>query len=152
MNLRQRNYPPNYWLNLHNHIQPVSPFASLKQHRKPTPKRIETCLLHLYPFIQKTIYSGAIDRKKGHVRSSKIPITPAQFNLIKNLGGSSRYDENVLIEKILKFEYDFQHKGYHRGVENLQFRVQKQKAVVLGKNPLLFLRFRFQQKHPKLIQ
>ena len=84
MHLRERNYPPNYWLNLHHHIQPVSPFESLKKHRKPTPKRIETCLLHLYPFIQKIIYSGAIDRKKGHVRSSKTPITPEQFNLIKN--------------------------------------------------------------------
>jgi hypothetical protein len=152
MNLRERNYPPNYWLNLHHHIQPASPFVSLKQHRKPTPKRIDSCLLHLYPFIQKIIYSGAIDRKKGHVRSSKIPITPEQFNLIKKLGGSYQYSEIVPIEETLKFQYDFQHKGYHRGVENLQFRVQKQKAVVLGKNPLLLLRLRFQQKQPKLIQ
>ena len=134
MYLRQLQYPPNYWWNLHHHIQTVSSFAPPKKHRKPKDERIETCLLHLYPFIQKIIYSGAIDRKKGHVRSLKILITPQQFNLIRQIGGSSQYSEIVPIEKTLNFEYDFEHKGYYRGVQHLQFRVQKQKVVVLGKN------------------
>ena len=152
MNLRRQHYPPNYWLNLHKHIQPSIISLPLKQKRQPTRKRLETSLSHLYPFIQKAIYSGAIDRKKGHIRSGKVPIGPEQFCLIARLGGTPQYQQLVQLEDILELRYDFEHEQYHWGVANLQFRLQEQKSVVFGRKLLLLLRFRLQQKHAVLIQ
>ncbi len=152
MNLRERHYPPNYWLNLHHHVQPTLPSPPPKQHRKPTKKRLDACLLHLYPYIQKFIYSGAIDKKKGHIRSGKIPLSPEQFGLIKKLGGGSQYASIPQLEQVLQIQCNFEYKGYHRGIELLQCRIQKQKPVINGKNALLLLRLRFQQKQPKLIE
>ena len=151
MNLRKHYYPPKYWLNLHKHIQPSSISFPLKKKRQPTRKRLEVSLSHLYPFIQKSIYSGAIDRKKGHIRSGKVPVSPEQFGLIGRLGGTFQYQRLVRLEDILELRYDFEHKKYHRGVANLQFRLQRQKSVIFGRKPLLLLRFRLQQKHPILI-
>lgn len=151
MNLRTLNYPQKYWFNLHNHIQCDPPLEAPRKHRHPTQNRLERCLLHLYPYVQRIVYSGAIDRKKGHVRSTKIPINPEQFNLIEKMGGCSRYNQIIQLENILQLEYSFEHKGYRRGIGNIQFRLQKQKSIFVGKRPLLLLRLRFQQKHPELI-
>jgi hypothetical protein len=106
--------------------------------------------LFLYPHIQKLVYCGAIDRKKGEVRSGKIPINSEQFNIIQKLGTTHKYDQILLLEQILQLEYDFQYKGYHRGIRHIQFRLQKQKPVIVGKCPVLLLRIRFQQKAPVL--
>ncbi|CAF4939901.1 unnamed protein product [Rotaria sp. Silwood1] len=151
MNLRKHNYPPGYWLNLHRHIQHLLPSSLPKKSRPPTQKRLEACLLYLYPYIQKMIYCASIDRKKGHIRSGKIPISPEQFALIQKLGGTLQYGQIAVLEQILQLQYDFEYKGYHRGVQNIQFRIQKQKSVIVGKSPLLLLRLRFQQKQPVLI-
>lgn len=150
MNLRERHYPPMYWLKLHCHIQDPLPLPPPRRTRLPTKKRLESCLLHLYPYLQKFVYSGAIDRKKGEVRSGKIPINPEQFNLIQTLGGKQQYNQIPLLEQIFQFEYDFNFKGYRRGVRHIQFRLQTQKSVILGKKPVLLLRVRFQQKPPVL--
>lgn len=150
MNLRQHDYPPMYWLKLHRHIQDPLPPPPPKRTRPPTKNKLESCLLHLYPYIQKIVYCGAIDRRKGEVRSGKIPINPEQFNLIQRLGATQRYDQMLLLEHILQLEYDFHYKGYRRGIRHIQFRLQKQKSVIVGKSPVLLLWVRFQQKPPVL--
>ncbi len=150
MNLRQHDYPPMYWLKLHCHIQDPLPPPPPKRTRLPTKNKLESCLLHLYPYIQKIVYCGAIDRRKGEVRSGKIPINPEQFNLIQRLNTTQRYGQILLLEQILQLEYDFEYKGYRRGIHHIQFRLQKQKSVIVGKSPVLLLWVRFQQKPPVL--
>ena len=86
--------------------------------------------------------------KKGAARSAKIPINPEQFSLIQKHGATQQYDHIPLLEQILRLEYEFHHKGYSRGIRHIQFRLQKQKSMVLRKNPILLLRVRFQQKPP----
>lgn len=152
MHLRELNYPSKYWFNLHNHVELEPRSEPLIKCRRPTQNRLNRCLLHLYPFIQRILYCGAIDRKKGHIRCAKTPINPEQFNLIEKLGGGSRYSQLEYLENILQLEYGFSYKGYRRSIVNLQFRLQKQRPVIVGKHPVLLLRFRFQQKQPQLIE
>jgi len=73
MNLRELNYPSKYWFNLHNHILPEPPSEPLIKCRRPTQNRLNRCLLHLYPFIQRILYAGAIDRKKAIFDVQKFP-------------------------------------------------------------------------------
>ncbi len=150
MNLRQYNYPPKYWLQLHNHtINPI-PSPSPKKPRHPSNSKINKCLSSLIPHLQKVIYNGAIDKRKGEIRSSKFPISSEQFTIMNHLGLTHTYKPAVLLEQELKLEYNFIYKGYVRGTENIQFRLQKQKPVIPGQNHILILRTRFQQKAPIL--
>jgi hypothetical protein len=150
MNLRQYNYPPKYWLQLHNHTINPTPSPPPKKPRHPSNNKINKCLTSLVPHLQKVIYSGAIDKRKGEIRSSKFPISSEQFTLMNHFGLTHAYKPAILLEQELKLEYNFIYKGYARGIENIQFRLQKQKPVIPGQNPILILRTRFHQKAPVL--
>jgi hypothetical protein len=149
MNLRKRNYPPKFWLQLHK-FTTASLLPLAKKRRRPSTIKINSCLTFLSPHVQKFIYTSAIDKRKGEIRSTKLPLSPEQFNVLNYLGLTHKYEPVVLLEQELQLKYNFMYKGYLRGVQNLQFRVQKQKPVVLGQNPILILRIRFHQKAPIL--
>jgi hypothetical protein len=72
MNLRERNFPLHYWLQLHNHAINSSP-PPAKKIRHPSKIKINKCLVALSPHIQKMIYGIAIDKRKGEIRSNKFP-------------------------------------------------------------------------------
>ncbi|CAF1500645.1 unnamed protein product [Rotaria sordida] len=152
MNLRIRNYPPKFWLQLHKHaIDLLLPPPSRKP-RRPPRNKIKNCLTSLSPHIQKFIYCGAIDKRKGEIRASKFPLTIEQFNITKSLCLTRQYQPVVLLEEELKLEYNFIHKSYVRGIQNIQFRLQTQKSIVPGQYPILLLRIRYHQKAPILHQ
>lgn len=149
MNLRERNFPLHYWLQLHNHTIISAPSLE-KRTRHPPKTKINRCLVALSPHIQKVIYGGAIDRRKGEVRSYKFPLSREQFTVLQHFGLSGQYQQVVLLGEELQLQCDFEYKGYHRGIRNIQYRLQQQQPVIPGKNPVLILRMRFQQKAPIL--
>ena len=108
-------------------------------------------MLLFSPNLQKFIYSGAIDKRKGEIRSSKFPLSTEQFTVMYHLGLTRTYKPAILLEQKLKLKYNFMHKGYNRGIENIQLRVQKQKPVIPRQNLILILRVRFHQKAPILL-
>ena len=148
MNLRQKNYPQSYWYQLHTHTIGSLPSLPAKKLRKPSKVKLNNCLTFLSPHIQKFIYSGAIDKRKGEIRSNKFPLSLEQYTVMHQLGVTKTYQSVISLESELQLEYMFRYKGYYRGIENLQFRLQKQKPIVHGKNPILILRVRFHQKAP----
>ena len=151
MNLRKYNYPPKYWFHLHNHtINPLS-LPSSKKPLYPSQIKINKYFSSLSPHLQKFIYSGAIDKRKGEIRSSKFPVITEQFTVMDYLGLTRTYKSAALLEQQLKLQYSFMYKGYIRAIHNIQFRLQKQKPVIPGQNPVLILRVRFHQKAPILL-
>ncbi|CAF2066737.1 unnamed protein product [Rotaria magnacalcarata] len=152
MNLRKKNFPPKFWLQLHNHTIDCSQVLPPKKHRNPSKIKVSNCLDFLSPHIQKFIYSGAIDKRKGEIRANKFPLSNEQYTVMNRLGVIHKYQSVFILQSEFQLEYNFIHKGYHRGVENIQFRLQKQKPIVDGKNPILILRVRFHQKAPILKQ
>ena len=152
MNLRERNYPANYWLQLHQGSRERSPSPPRKKHRALRRHRVRTCLSPLSPHIQLFVYTGAIDKRKGEIRSSKFPLSPAQFSMMKILGASRKYEQVPLLEQSFDLEYQFRHKGYARGVKHIQFRLQAHKPVIVGKDSILFLRIRYHQKAPVIVE
>ena len=150
MKLRKRNFPPKFWVQLHTHT--IHPLPSLppKRSRRPSKIRVNNCITFLSPHVQKFIYSGAIDKRKGEIRSGKFPLSPEQFTMMSHLGLTHKYEPVALLERELKLEYNFLYKGYHRGIENVQFRLQKQRPVIPRQNSVLSLRIRFHQKAPIL--
>ena len=150
MQLRQKIYPPNFWLRLHKWIQdPLPPPA--KKSRRPSNKNIDICLTSLVPHIQWIVYRGSIDRKKGEIRSGKLPISGHQFNLIQRLGATKTFNQVAALEQIMKIQYNFEHKGYFRAIDHIQFRLQTQNSIISGKNLAFILRIRFHQKSPVLM-
>ena len=151
MNLRVRNYPPNFWLKLHNHT--IDPLSSLppKTFRPLSTVKKDKCLIYLSPDIQKFTYTGAIHKRKGEVKSSKFPISPEQYTILSHLGLTHKYKSVLLLEQQLKLEHNFVYKGYARGVEHIQFRLQKYKPVISGRPPILIIRIRLHQKAPVLM-
>lgn len=150
MNLRQRNFPPNYWIKLHTHtIYPLPPLEA-KTPRHPSKAKVNSCVTFLSPHLQKFIYAGAIDKRKGEIRSGKFPLSPEQYTTMLKLGLTHKYEFNILLEQELKLTYRFIYKGYIRGVKNVQFHLQKQKPVIAGQNSIFILRIRFHQNAPML--
>ncbi|CAF2155454.1 unnamed protein product, partial [Rotaria magnacalcarata] len=92
MNLRERNFPPHYWLQLHNHTINPLPSPPAKKPRHLSKIIINKCLAALSPHIQKFIYGGAIDKRKGEVRSNKFPLSPEQFAALKDVGVTHKYE------------------------------------------------------------
>ena len=88
MHLRERNYPPQYWLQLHTHMIDVSPSSPPKRPRAPPSKKFNDCLSFLSPHIQKFIYSAATDKRKGEIRSSRFPLSREQYTLLHQIGVS----------------------------------------------------------------
>lgn len=152
MNLRQQKFPPKYWLQLHNHTLYPSPSLPPKSHRRPSKIKIDKCLVFLEPHLQKVIYNGAIDKKKGEIRSTKFPLSRDQFTSLQHLGVTNKYQQVDLLEQELQLVINFEYKGYLRGVQNIQVKLQQQKPVIFGKSAILLLRTRFQQKAPVLKQ
>ena len=152
MNLRQQNFPPKYWLQLHNHTLYPLPSIPPKTPRPPSKIKINKYLVSLAPHVQKVIYNGAIDRKKGEIRSTKFPLSRDQFTGLQHLGVTNKYQQIDLVEQELQLVLNFEHKGYCRGVKNIQVKLQQQRPVIFGKSPILLLRTRFQQKAPILKQ
>ncbi|CAF1509093.1 unnamed protein product [Rotaria sordida] len=150
MNLRPRNFPPNFWIQLHTHTINSLPTLSPKRTRNPSKKKVNSCVTFLSPHVQKFIYNGAIDKRKGEIRSHKFPLSPEQFTTMVNLGLTNKYQDVILLEHELKLHYNFIHKGYLRGIQNIQFRLQKQKPVITGQSCIFLLRVRFHQKAPIL--
>ena len=151
MNLRKRNYPPRFWAEIYKYIRDPLPPPPPSKPRRPTKAKIDRCLTSLCPHIQKLIYNGAVDKRKGEIRSGKLPLNPQQFSLIEKFGTTRKYKEVLLLEQVLRLEYNFQHKSYARGIEHIQFRLQQQKPVIVGQSPALLLRIRFHQKVPILL-
>ena len=151
MNLRKHNYPPRFWIEIHKYIKDPLPPPPPRKPRTPKTDKLDRCLSSLCPHIQKLIYDGAIDKRKGEIRSGKVPLNPQQFHLIEKLGATGKYKDVLLLEQVLQLEYNFQYKSYSRGIEHIQFRLQEQKPVIIGKSPALLLRIRFHQKAPVLL-
>ncbi|CAF3973406.1 unnamed protein product [Rotaria sp. Silwood1] len=152
MSLRKHNFPPQFWIQLHKYTKDPLPPPAPRQPRPSAKNKIDKCLTSISPYVQKLIYTGAIDKRKGAIRSSKLPLNPEQFTLIQKLGATRKYEPVLLLEQALQLTYDFQYKGYLRAIEHVQFRLQQQKPVIAGKNPILLLRIRFQQKAPVFSQ
>lgn len=152
MNLRERKFPPKYWLQLHNHTLYPLPSLPPKTPRLPSKIKIDKCLVFLAPHVQKVIFNGAVDRKKGEIRSTKFPLSRDQFTSLQHLGVTNKYQQVNLVEQELQLVLNFEHKGYYRGVKNIQVKLQQQKPVIFGKSPILLLRVRFQQNAPILRQ
>jgi len=94
MNLRERKFPPHYWLQLHNHTIDLLPPPE-KKIRHPSKVKINKCLAALSPHLQKVIYGGAIDKHKGEIRSNKFPLSPEQFTVLKDFGVTRKYQHVV---------------------------------------------------------
>ncbi|CAF2266415.1 unnamed protein product [Rotaria magnacalcarata] len=152
MNLRQQNFPPKYWLQLHNHTLYPLPSLPPKIPRPPSKIKINKYLVSLAPHVQKFIYKGAIDKKKGEIRSTKLPLSRDQFTSLQHLGVTNKYEQVDLVEQELQLVLNFEYKGYYRGVKHIQVKLQQQKPVIFGKSPILLLFTRFQQKAPILPQ
>ncbi|CAF1471100.1 unnamed protein product [Adineta ricciae] len=152
MNLRQHDFPPNYWLRLHNHTMYPPPSIPARTPRPPSTIKIEKCLVSLAPHVQKFIYNAAIDRRKGEIRSTKFPLSRDQLTSLKHLGVTNKYQRVDLLQQQLQVVLHFEHKSYLRGVQNIQVKLQQQKPVIFGKNPILLLRIRLQQQPPVLQQ
>ncbi|CAF1299091.1 unnamed protein product [Adineta steineri] len=146
MKLREKNFPQHYWLKLHNHIIDELPAPPLIKHRNVSKTKINNCITSLVPHIQKFIYCGAIDKRKGEVRSTHLPLSSEQFNVLNRLEVTRKYQSIIPLEEQLQLQYDFLYKNYFRGINNIQFRLQMQKPVIVGTKSVLLLRIRFQQK------
>ena len=152
MLLRTRAYPLQFWLHLHKYH--VDPKQLIPEKKKRTAggfviaRHLTSVRIHL----QQIVYVGAINNRKGEMRSTKIPVTSDQFNLISSLGATHRYDETIRLQQVLDLQYLFKYKGYERGIKNIQFRLQKRSCSVFTDKKLLFLRVRFHQSAPRLIQ
>jgi hypothetical protein len=86
------------------------------------------------------------------VSTRKFSLSPEQFTVLKDFGVTGQYQHVVLLEHELQLQYNFEYKGYHRGVKIIEYRLQQQKFVIPGKNLVLILLIRFQQKAPILQQ
>lgn len=152
MKLRDKDYPFKFWYQLHTCTLDPSTLLSVKKKKKPSTKtKIDSCLNSLVPHIQQTIYHGAIDRRKGETRTGRYSLSRAQYTLIETLGTTYKYGPVPELECYLNLQCCFRHKGYFRAVNNLQFRLQQLKSVVMSKQSILLLRMGFQQKSPSLI-
>ncbi|CAM4877835.1 unnamed protein product [Rotaria socialis] len=140
MNLRRKEYPPNFWLQLHTHTIDSPTHYQRKSYRQPTKRRLNNCITFLSPHIQKFVYDGAIDKRKGEIRATKFPLSSAQFNTIIDLGVNFTYQQVVSLEQRLNLKYNFLHKGYNRGIKNIQFRVQTQRPAFDGSSVIYLLR------------
>jgi hypothetical protein len=109
MNVRQRNYPPQFWLRLHKHL--INPIPPLIKRQHSSRIKLNTCLSTLSPHIQKFIYSRAIDKRKGEIRFSRFPLSPEQFNVLNHLGLTYKYEPLVSFEQEPNLEYSFIHKN-----------------------------------------
>ena len=148
MNLRKHNYPPKFWAELHKYLGDPLPPLPPRKPRPLTKNKIDKCLEARNPRIQKLIYNGAVDKRKGEIRSGKLLLSVEQFKLIEKLGTTRSYKSVLLLEQAFDLQYSFNYKGYPRGIEHIQFRLQQQKSVIVGKKPVLLLRIRFHQKSP----
>ena len=88
---------------------------------------------------------------KGEVKSSKFSNKPEQFTILNYLALTLRYKSVLLLEQELKLEYNFIYESYARGVEHIQFRLQKHKLIISGTPLILILWVRFHQKVPILM-
>ena len=149
MQLREQNFPPHYWLKLHNHDIDELPPRPIKR-RSPSKNKINNCITSLSPHVQKFIYVGSINRRKGEIRSTCFPLSSEQFHVLNRLGVTRQYQSVASVEGELQLQCDFEYKGYLRGIKNIQFRLQMQKPVIIGTKPVLLLRIRFHQKPPIL--
>ncbi|CAF1567017.1 unnamed protein product [Rotaria sordida] len=145
MNLHKYNYSPKFWIEIHKYTK-----DSLPPPRPSTKINLDKCLTSLSPHVQRLIYSDAIDKRRGEIRSGKLPLNSEQFTLIQKLGATRKYEQVLLLEQALQLEYYFEHKGYIRAIEHIQFRLQQQYPIIAGKNPILLLRIHFHQKAPIL--
>lgn len=152
MQLRPKNYPPKFWLRLHTHTWIGDPPLPPRKARRPSEKKIDVCLSSLVPHLQWLVYRGSVDRKKGEIRSVKLPLSAQQFNVIEKLGATRTFSRVMPIEQAIQLQCNFEHKGYARGIDHIQFRLQTQKSIIPGKNPAHILRIRFHQKRPILIE
>lgn len=150
MNLRRKEYPSKFWLKLHTHKINFPTISPRKPCRKPTKQKLNSCISFLAPHIQKFVYDGAIDKRKGEIRSTKFPLSSSQFNTLINIDVNYTYRQVISLEQTLNLEYNFVHKGYNRGIKNIQFRVQIQRPVFVGSKVIYLLRVRFHQKAPTL--
>ena len=137
MNLRKRHYPSKFWFTLHNYTVNPSLLLPPKKTRAPTKTKIDNHLSSLAPHIQKSVYNGAIDKRKGEIRTEKYPLSSQQFILLRNLGASNKYSCLSQLEHTFDLQYKFNHKGYVRSIKNIQFRLQQSKPVVVGKMKLI---------------
>lgn len=151
MNLRKKNYPPRFWIEIDKYLKDLLLPPPPRKSRPPTTAKTDHCLTSLCPHIQKLIFDGATDKRKGENRSGKLTLNSEQYSLIEKLGSTRKYKEVLLLEQALQLEYTFEYKGYIRAIEHIQFRLQQQKSVIVGKSPALLLRLRFHQKAPVLI-
>ncbi len=74
MNLRTRNYLPKFWIQLHKYTTELLPPPQPNKPRQPSKIKINSCLTCLFSHIQKFIYTRAIDKRKGAIRSRKLPL------------------------------------------------------------------------------
>lgn len=151
MNLRKRNYPPRFWFQLHHCSIDPSSLNPRRKYGTPTNTKIDTCLRPIIPHIQMLVYAGAIDKRKGEIRVGKYPLSSEQFTTIGRLGATHKYESVPLLEHCLNLECHFDHKGYARGIQNIQFRLQKRQPIILRQKCILLLRIRFQQKAASLL-
>ena len=150
MILRNKLYPPKYWLELHRgSIDPK--ILIRRRRRKYKQNTVHQYLSSLAPHIQQFIFTGAVDRRKGEIRSTKFPISPFQYSIMKTLGCSGTYEYMPSIERLFELQVQFRYKGYHRAVRNVQFRLQIQRPLITKKISIHLLRVRCHQKIPTLI-
>lgn len=151
MNLRTKNYPIKFWYRLHTCTVDPSKLIPSTKKRKPSPKT-KNCLSPLIPHLQQLVYRGAIDKGKGEIRTGKFQLSPEQLIFVEHLGATCTYKTITELEHLLNLQYNFNYRGYWRGVHHLQFRLQKLKSIVLEKKFILLLRVRFHQKQFSLLQ
>lgn len=151
MYLRKKHYPDKFWYRLHSCTVDPSQLIPVPK-RKPLPTKTLTCLHPLIPHIQQLIYLGAIDERKGQIRTGKFPLSPEQYEFLERIGTTFIYSPITHLENLLNLRYDFNYKGYRRSVYHVQFRLQKLKSIVLEKKFILLLRIRFHQKQFYLLQ
>ena len=151
MKLREHNFPPKFWIQLHKYTKDPLPPPPPPKRRTPTEIKLNKCVKSLSPHLQHFVFSSGVSKSKGQIKSGKIPLDCEQFSILKHLGVTHRYRSADLLERNLRLKYDFRYKDYHRGVQNMQFRVEKRKSILAKEKAILMLRFRCQQKAPVFI-
>lgn len=150
MILRNKLYPPKFWLALHRGS--IDPRLLIRRRRRKYKNTtVRQYLSSLAPHVQKFIFTGAVDRRKGETRSTKFPISPFQYSIMKTLGCSGTYECMPALEHMFELQFRFRYKGYHRAVRNVQFRLQIQRPFITKKISIHLLRVRCHQKTPILI-
>ena len=124
MNLRERKFPPKFWLTLHTYTFDPHTLLIKPKSRPPSSKQLTHGLDTLRSHLQSLIYFGSINRRKGDLRTGKFPLTVEQFSVMKKLGASHQYKNVSELENVLNLEHPFEYKGYVRAISDLQFRLQ----------------------------